>query len=47
MSTKRIAYDLNKDGNAAPGGGDWGFSTINGNPKPGNGILNNRCMSAS
>ncbi len=24
-----------------PSGGDWGFSTINGNPKRGNGILNN------
>ncbi|GGB12928.1 hypothetical protein GCM10011491_45870 [Brucella endophytica] len=28
-------------GIAAPGGGEWGFSTINGNPKRGNGILNN------
>ncbi|WP_312891256.1 recombinase family protein [Mesorhizobium silamurunense] len=25
----------------APSGGDWCFSTINGNPKRGNGILNN------
>ncbi len=40
-STKRIAFELNKDGIAAPGGGDWGFSTINGNPKRGNGVLNN------
>ncbi|MGV2981863.1 recombinase family protein, partial [Camelimonas sp. ID_303_24] len=32
---------MNKDGIAAPGGGDWGFSTINGNAKRGNGILNN------
>jgi site-specific DNA recombinase len=40
-SAKRIAFELNKDGIAAPGGGDWGFSTINGNPKRGNGILNN------
>ncbi len=40
-SAKRIAVELNKDGVAAPGGGDWGFSTINGNTKRGNGILNN------
>ncbi len=40
-SGKRIAVELNKDGVPAPGGGDWGFSTINGNPKRGNGILNN------
>ncbi len=40
-SAKRIAFELNEDGIAAPGGGDWGFSTINGNPKRGNGILNN------
>ncbi|MGY3609597.1 MULTISPECIES: recombinase family protein [unclassified Bradyrhizobium] len=33
--------ELNKDGVAAPGGGDWGFSTINGNTKRGNGILIN------
>jgi site-specific DNA recombinase len=32
---------LNKDGISAPSGGDWGFSTINGNAKRGNGILNN------
>ncbi|WP_432612444.1 recombinase family protein [Brucella pituitosa] len=40
-SAKRIAFELNKDGIAAPGGSDWGFSTINGNAKRGNGILNN------
>ena len=40
-SPKRIAVGLNKDGIGAPGGGDWGFSTINGNAKRGNGILNN------
>ena len=40
-SAKRIAFELNKDSIAAPGGGDWGFSTINGNAKRGNGILNN------
>jgi site-specific DNA recombinase len=32
---------LNKDRISAPGGGDWGSSTINGNAKRGNGILNN------
>ncbi len=40
-SPKRIAVELNKDSIPAPGGGDWGFSTINGNAKRGNGILNN------
>jgi hypothetical protein len=40
-SAKRIAVELNRDGISAPGGGDWGFSTINGNAKRGNGILNN------
>ena len=40
-SGKRIAAALNRDGIRAPGGGDWGFSTINGNSKRGNGILNN------
>lgn len=40
-SAKRIAVELNKDGISAPGGGDWGFSTINGNARRGNGILNN------
>ena len=40
-SAKRIAVELNRDCIAAPGGGDWGFSTINGNTKRGNGILNN------
>ena len=40
-SAKTIAFALNKEGIPAPGGGDWGFSTINGNPKRGNGILNN------
>ena len=40
-SAKRIAVELNRDGIAAPGGGAWGFSTINGNPKRGSGILNN------
>ncbi len=40
-SPKRIATELNREGVAAPSGGEWGFSTINGNPKRGNGILNN------
>jgi site-specific DNA recombinase len=40
-SAKTIAVALNKEGISAPSGGDWGFSTINGNPKRGNGILNN------
>jgi site-specific DNA recombinase len=40
-SAKRIAAELNKEGFSAPSGGDWGFSTINGNAKRGNGILNN------
>jgi site-specific DNA recombinase len=40
-SSKRIAVELNKEGVPAPGGGEWGFSTINGNVKRGNGILNN------
>ncbi|ASV84823.1 recombinase zinc beta ribbon domain protein [Ochrobactrum quorumnocens] len=40
-SPKRIAVELNKDAIPAPGGGDWGFSTINGNAKRGNGIINN------
>lgn len=40
-SAKRIAVELNHDGVEAPSGGDWSFSTINGNPKRGNGILNN------
>lgn len=40
-SGKRIASDLNREKVRAPGGGDWGFSTINGNVKRGTGILNN------
>ncbi|MBQ1498919.1 MAG: recombinase family protein [Sphingomonas sp.] len=40
-SPKRIALELNNEGIPAPGGGEWGFSTINGNTKRGNGILNN------
>lgn len=40
-SPKRIATELNREGVSGPMGGDWGFSTIIGNPKRGNGILNN------
>lgn len=40
-SAKRIAVELNEAGVPAPSGADWGFSTINGNPKRGTGILNN------
>ena len=40
-SPKRIAADLNREGTKAPSGGDWGFSTINGNRQRGTGILNN------
>jgi site-specific DNA recombinase len=40
-SPKRIAFELNKEGIASPSGGEWSFSTINGNAKRGNGLLNN------
>lgn len=40
-SPKSIATELNQEGIPAPSGGDWGFSTINGNAKRGTGILNN------
>ncbi len=40
-SPKRIASELNSERIAAPGGGEWGFSTINGNAKRANGILHN------
>jgi site-specific DNA recombinase len=36
-SPKRIATELNKDRVHAPGGGDWGLSTINGMTLPRNG----------
>ncbi|MGU3401664.1 recombinase family protein, partial [Brucellaceae bacterium D45D] len=36
-SAKAIAVALNRESIAAPTGGDWGFSTINGNPKRGTG----------
>ena len=40
-SSKAIATALNKEGIPSPSGGAWGFSTISGNPKRANGILNN------
>ena len=40
-SPKRIATELNKEGIWAPGGGQWGYSTLNGNVSRGNGVLNN------
>ena len=40
-SAKKIAIELNRDRITAPSGGEWGFSTICGNPKRGTGILNN------
>jgi DNA invertase Pin-like site-specific DNA recombinase len=40
-SPKRIAMDLNREAIPAPGGGDWGFSTLNGNVRRGTGLLNN------
>jgi Recombinase len=46
-SPKRIAFELNKEGIKAPGGGDWGFSTINGNRRRGTGILNNEMSAGS
>lgn len=40
-SPKQIAVRLNRDGIAGPAARDWGFTTIYGSPKRGNGILNN------
>jgi DNA invertase Pin-like site-specific DNA recombinase len=40
-SSRAIAWALNKDGIRGPFGHAWGPSTIHGNPKRGNGILNN------
>ncbi|WP_454819262.1 recombinase family protein [Labrys neptuniae] len=40
-SAKAIAFRLNHEGIAGPTGGVWGASTLNGNPKRNNGILNN------
>ncbi len=40
-SPKRIAIRLNREGISGPAGREWGFTTIYGSPKRGNGILNN------
>lgn len=41
VAGKKIAARLNAEGVRAPGGGDWGTSTIIGNRKRGIGIINN------
>ena len=41
MSPKQIAMRLNRAGVPGPAGRAWGFTTIYGSPKRGNGILNN------
>ena len=41
QSSRAIAWALNRDGIPGPFGRAWGPSTIHGNPKRGNGILNN------
>ena len=40
-SPKKIAFELNAEGVPGPAGREWGFSTILGSSKRGNGILNN------
>ncbi len=40
-SPRRIAFDLNAEGDAGPSGRGWGPSSINGNRTRGTGILNN------
>lgn len=40
-TARQIAADLNNEGVASPRGGSWNASTINGNKKRRNGILNN------
>lgn len=40
-SPRKIAFELNDEGIAAPTGGTWGASTINGNRQRGTGIINN------
>ncbi|MBK8175222.1 MAG: recombinase family protein [Rhodospirillales bacterium] len=40
-SSRAIAWALNRDGVVGPFGNSWGPSTIHGNPKRGNGVLNN------
>ncbi len=41
QSSRAIAWALNREGIPGPFGRAWGPSTIHGNPKRGNGILNN------
>ena len=41
VSPKRIAIRLNQERIPGPAGREWGFTTIYGSPKRGNGILNN------
>jgi DNA invertase Pin-like site-specific DNA recombinase len=41
ISPKRIATRLNQGQIPGPAGREWGFTTIYGNPKRGNGVLNN------
>jgi hypothetical protein len=41
MSAKAIAKGLNREGIPSPRGGQWNASTLVGNQKRGNGILNN------
>jgi len=40
-SSRTIALELNREGVAGPQGGEWGPSTIHGNPTRGTGIINN------
>jgi site-specific DNA recombinase len=40
-SPRAIAHDLNRDGVAPPRGSRWNASTINGNHRRGNGVINN------
>ena len=40
-SPRAIAHELNAEGIVGPRGNEWGPSTLNGNVKRGNGILNN------
>ena len=40
-SSRTIALELNREGVSGPQGGEWGPSTIHGNPSGGTGIINN------
>lgn len=44
-SPKRIATELSKEGIRAPGGADWGFSTLNGTPSGATASSTTRCIS--